>query len=176
MVKNTFFRKKACYFLLTKTCSWIPCKLVIPSRNSVTFISWKNSFSDISRKYILHPNIRSHPTRGHPVTTVVIFGSMHFLLISENEFFCFFLWRKTWQNYESTWNSWAAPRSLMMWYSCCNRRLLNLVSHLIKERSWNILQNMTQMENVSFGEWHLNVARSCKIKTGRLFIKRMTFD
>ena len=33
--------------------SWIPCKLVIPSRDSVTLISWKNSFSDISRKCIL---------------------------------------------------------------------------------------------------------------------------
>ena len=32
--------------------SWIPCKLVIPSR----FISWKNSFSDIGRKCILPKN------------------------------------------------------------------------------------------------------------------------
>ena len=32
---------------------WIPCKLVIPSRNSVTFTFMKNSFSDISRKCIL---------------------------------------------------------------------------------------------------------------------------
>ena len=38
--------------LLMIKYTWIPCKLVIPSH----FISWKNSFSDISRKCILPKN------------------------------------------------------------------------------------------------------------------------
>ena len=48
-------------------------KLVI----QLHFIWWVNSFSDISRKCIL-PNM---------IATPIIFGKMHFLLISENEFF-----------------------------------------------------------------------------------------
>ena len=51
-------------------------KLVIP----LHFISWKKkSFSDISRKWILPNMIRA-------VAALIIFGQMHFLLISENEF------------------------------------------------------------------------------------------
>ena len=49
------------HFFIT---SWIPRKLVIPSH----FIPWKNSFSDISRKYIL-PNMFRVVNRGavnHP--------------------------------------------------------------------------------------------------------------
>ena len=54
-------------------CTWIPCKLVIPSR----LILWNNKFSKISRKSILLNMIGavSHP---------IIFSTMHFLLISEN--------------------------------------------------------------------------------------------
>ena len=51
-------------------------KFVIPSR----FISWVNSFSDISRKWILPNMIRAVPV-------LMIFGKIRFLLISENEFF-----------------------------------------------------------------------------------------
>ena len=47
---------------------------------SVTFYFMKNSFSDISRKRILPNMIRAG-------TTLIIFGKIHFLLISENEFF-----------------------------------------------------------------------------------------
>ena len=50
--------------------------LVIP----LHFISWKNSFSDISRKCIW-------PNMNGAVTAPIIFGQMHFLLKSENEFF-----------------------------------------------------------------------------------------
>ena len=50
-------------------------KLVIPSH----FIWRKNSFSDISRKFHL-PNVIG------AVTAPIIFGKMHFLLISQNEF------------------------------------------------------------------------------------------
>ena len=52
--RSTTSKWAAINFLINIT--WIPCKLVIPSRNSVTFISWKNSFSDISRKCILPKN------------------------------------------------------------------------------------------------------------------------
>ena len=47
---------------------------------SVTFYFMKNSFSDISRKWIL-PNMIS------VVPAIIIFGKINFLLISENEFF-----------------------------------------------------------------------------------------
>ena len=55
--------------------TWTRCKLVIPSR----FISWKNSFSDINRKCIL-------PNKIGAVTAPILFGKMHFLLISANWF------------------------------------------------------------------------------------------
>ena len=48
-------RNQCCTFC-SKSRSWIPCKNVIPSRNSVTFHFLKNSFSDISRKCILPKN------------------------------------------------------------------------------------------------------------------------
>ena len=48
--------------------------------NSVTFYFKKNSFSDVSRKWIL-PNM----TRAG--TALIIFGKIHILLISENKFF-----------------------------------------------------------------------------------------
>ena len=51
-------------------------KLVIPSR----FFLWKNSLSDISRKWILPVMVRAG-------TTLFIFGKTHFLLISEIKFF-----------------------------------------------------------------------------------------
>ena len=60
-------------------------KLVLPSH----FISWKISFSSISRKCIL------------PNTT--IFGKMHFLPISEKELFS---WNKVWWKDKFSWNSW----------------------------------------------------------------------
>ena len=69
--------------------------------NPLHFISWKNSFSDISRKCIL-PNmigaVNSHQRWCSAfafifgvnwlwLTSPIIFGKMHFLLISENLFF-----------------------------------------------------------------------------------------
>ena len=54
-------------------------KLVIP----LHFIWEKNLFSDISRKCILTNMIGAVTV----VTTPIIFGKMHFLLLSENEFF-----------------------------------------------------------------------------------------
>ena len=50
---NGNLHRRFCY---TKIFTWIPCKLVIPSHNSVTFNFMKNSFSDISRKCILPKN------------------------------------------------------------------------------------------------------------------------
>ena len=50
--------------------------LAIPSR----FISWNDTFSDISRKCILSDMIRAVPA-------LIISGKMHFLLISVNEVF-----------------------------------------------------------------------------------------
>ena len=47
---------------------------------SVTFYFMKNSFSDISRKWILPNMIRTVPA-------LIIFGKIHFLLTSEIEFF-----------------------------------------------------------------------------------------
>ena len=51
-------------------------KLVIPSR----FISWKNPFSDASRKVIITIIIRMVPV-------LIIFVKVHFLLVSEGDFF-----------------------------------------------------------------------------------------
>ena len=48
--------------------------------NSVTFYFMKNSFSDVSWKWILPNMIRAG-------TALIIFGKIHFLLTSENEFF-----------------------------------------------------------------------------------------
>ena len=48
--------------------------------NSVTFHFMKNSFSDISRKWILSNMIKVVPV-------LIIFGKIHFLLTSENELF-----------------------------------------------------------------------------------------
>ena len=48
--------------------------------NSVTFYFMKNSFSDVSRKWILPNMIRAG-------TALIIFDNIHFLLTSENEFF-----------------------------------------------------------------------------------------
>ena len=48
--------------------------------NSVTFYFMKNSFSDVSKKWILPNMIRTVPA-------LIIFGKIHFLLTSENEFF-----------------------------------------------------------------------------------------
>ena len=53
---------------------------------SVTFYFMKNSFSDINRKWILPNMIRAR-------ATLIIFGKMHFLLISENEIFIVSLYR-----------------------------------------------------------------------------------
>ena len=47
---------------------------------SITFYFMKNSFSDISRKCTLPNMIRAG-------TALIIFGKIHFLLTSENEFF-----------------------------------------------------------------------------------------
>ena len=48
--------------------------------NSVTFCLMKNSFSDVSRKWILPNMIRAG-------SAIIIFGKINFLLTSENEFF-----------------------------------------------------------------------------------------
>ena len=77
-------------------CRYEPChmkstKVSIP----IHFISWVSSFSDISRKCIFPNMIRVG-------TALIIFGKMHFLLISENEFFS---WNKSWRNYKFSWNS-----------------------------------------------------------------------
>ena len=53
-------------------------KIIIPSH----FITWKNSFSDISRK-----GIRPNMIRAKLWTALIIFSKIHFLLISENEVF-----------------------------------------------------------------------------------------
>ena len=45
---------------------------------SVTFYFLKNSFSDMSRKWILPSMIRAG-------TALIVLGEIHFLLISENE-------------------------------------------------------------------------------------------
>ena len=54
--------------------------------NSVTFYFMKNSFSDVSWKWILPNLIRAG-------TALIIFGKIHFLLTSENEFFM--IWNMT---------------------------------------------------------------------------------
>ena len=48
--------------------------------NFITFYFMKNSFSDVCRKWILPNMIRAG-------TTLFIFGKIHFLQTSENEFF-----------------------------------------------------------------------------------------
>ena len=51
---------------------------------SITFYLMKKSFSDIDRKWILPNMIRAG-------TALITFGKIHFLLISENDFFFFFM-------------------------------------------------------------------------------------
>ena len=70
-VRPTFDHQKIKIYL-----SWIPGTLVIPSR----FISWKNPFCDVSRKWILPNTLRAVPA-------LIIFGKIHLLLTSENDFF-----------------------------------------------------------------------------------------
>ena len=55
--------------------------------NSVTFYFMKNSFSDISRKWILRNMIGAviNFFRYGAVAALIIFGKMHFLLIPEKK-------------------------------------------------------------------------------------------
>ena len=84
--------------------------------HSVTFYFMKNSFSNISRKCILPSMIRAAPV-------LIIFGKIHFLVISQNEFF---------MKYKFSW-------------STCYDNCLDISRHLgnkmliPKRRGYNIL-------------------------------------
>ena len=64
------------YWLMART---LLCHEIHETCNSVTFYFLSELFSDTSRKFIL-------PNMFVTVPALFIFGKMHFLLISENEF------------------------------------------------------------------------------------------
>ena len=63
-------------FTNTKLNTWIPYKVVIP----LCFISWKTNFLIKARSAFYQIWLGG-------LTALIIFGKIHFLLISENEFF-----------------------------------------------------------------------------------------